>query len=304
MFWPILFCAALLAVGPVFSQKKSTISAIAILPNQQSVLVASDQGLTLMRLDSSGKGKKIETKVEKISSIKLSPDGKRIAILGGVPAEEGAIEILSASDFKSVYQQTIFGDVITDGCWVDDQSIWLGSMTGKIAQLNLKKREIKKSASGHSRGILAVELMRDQTLLTASIDQSIRVHSKKSRVLNNHTRTVNDLAIRPTKEKNALEMVASCSDDGTVRFWQPKIGRMVRFARLQSIPTCIVWTADGSAIIAGCRDGELRWIDPTSTKVTKSKQITDDWIFCIDLDLKNGRFIVGTAAGVKPVPMK
>ena len=214
------------------------------------------------------------------------------------------IEILSASDFKPVFQQAIFADIITDGCWVDDQSMWFGGMTGTLGHLNLKKKKITKSSSGHSRGILAIELMRDRTLLTASIDQSIRVHLKKAKVLNNHAKIVNDLALRPTKEKNVLEMVASCSDDATVRFWQPKIGRMVRFARLKSIPTCLAWTSDGSAVIAGCRDGKLRWIDPVSTKVVQTKQIANDWIFCIDWDTQTNSGVVGTASAVHQVTSK
>ena len=296
----LTFAFILSANCAAFSQKKDAVSAMVVLPDQDSILAASDKGLQLIRLSQPDSGKRFKTEVEKISAIKLSPDKKWIAVLGGTPSEEGTIEIRKVSDLKTVVRQAVLSDIVTDGAWIDDQSLWVAGMTGKLIQFNFKKKEIKKISSGHSRGILAIELMRDQTLLTGSIDQSIRVHKKKkARVLNNHTGTANDLAIQPSEDKNALEMVASCSNDGTVRFWQPAIGRMVRFVRLESIPICLTWTADGSSVIAGCRDGKLRWIDPGEVKVIKTVKVTNDWIFCVELDSKKGSGWVGTASGVK-----
>jgi len=52
-----------------------------------------------------------------------------------------------------------------------------------------------------------------------------------------------------------------------VRFWQPTIGRLVRFARLDRAPLAIAWTPDGKTLWAACRDGHVRAINPDDAAV-------------------------------------
>ena len=78
-------------------------------------------------------------------------------------------------------------------------------------------------------------------------------------------------------------MVASAARDKTIRFWQPTIGRMVRYIRLDSEPLNIAWTNDGARILATCVDGRLRVIDPIEVTVTQDLPATDGWAYAIAL---------------------
>ena len=62
-------------------------------------------------------------------------------------------------------------------------------------------------------------------------------------------------------------MVASAAGDRTIRFWQPTIGRVVRYVRLESAPLDIAWLNDESHSAAACVDGHVRIIDADTVEV-------------------------------------
>ena len=133
---------------------------------------------------------------------------------------------------------------------------------------------------GHSRSIRALCLLEDNTtLLSAGTDQSVRVWDLKSgkliRSMNQHIKPIHALAMRPGVD--GLPMIASTAGDRTIRFWQPTVGRMVRYVRLDAEPLDIAWLSDGSRIVASCVDGRIRVVDPDEVKVTKTIQSIDGW---------------------------
>src|SRR5690606_37488716 len=122
---------------------------------------------------------------------------------------------------------------------------------------------------GHSRGITALAYVpQGQFLVSGGIDQSLRVWELETGKLRHsltiHTQPIEGLASCPSA--TGLPMVASCSDDRTVRFWQPTIGRLVRFIRLPAKPLCICWLNNGARIAAGCDDGSVYIIDPQTVR--------------------------------------
>ncbi len=140
-----------------------------------------------------------------------------------------------------------------------------------------------------------------ETAVSASRDQTLRVWNTKTgenlRTLHNHSRDVNALALQPGT--GGLPMVASASADATVRFWQPTIGRMVRFARLPSEPLSIAWVAGGERLIAGCRDGKARLIDPVRVKTIQTMDVSDGWLFAIAVDpTDDHRVAIGSRRGL------
>jgi WD40 repeat protein len=154
--------------------------------------------------------------------------------------------------------------------------------TARIINL-AEENDIK--LEGHSRGVLAAAFLPgDQMIVTASADQSLRVWEAVSgrlvRSLENHTAAVRSLAVRP-QPPGAQPMIASAGADGTVRFWQPAIGRMVRFARLPDEPLDLAWTANGNRLLAACRDGRLRVIDPDTAEITSDLPALDGWAYTV-----------------------
>jgi len=76
---------------------------------------------------------------------------------------------------------------------------------------------------GHSRGVLAGGFLDDRTIASAGIDQTIRVWScvdgSHQRTLDNHVGAINDIAVRPSTANQAGDIIATLSEDRTVRLW-------------------------------------------------------------------------------------
>lgn len=294
-------------------RSKSPVTAISLTADG-NLVSGSDGGLHVHDADSLRPIKKIPTEIEKIYSIANSPDGKRIAVTGGSPAELGVVEVFSISDFKLIQRFGRFDDVVTDVGWDSNDQLTACSMTGDCCVFKLREQELRVRKpvpfNVHSKSILALTVLESGEIVSAGKDNSIRVwkhgQSKNARVLNNHVDIVNDIAERPSKkeQRRAMPMVVSISDDATARFWQPTIGRMVRFARLESVPTVVTWRHDGAMAIVGCRDGSILLIDPSNTNQTLALPKTGDWINDLAITADDQTLFIANQNGIRRVELK
>ena len=113
--------------------------------------------------------------------------------------------------------------------------------------------------------------------------------------MNNHTLPVHDLALLPSD--SGLPMLVSVGDDKTVRFWQPTIGRMVKFARLKGTPLNVSWMNNGTKVITVCDDGFLRTVDPESVEVTSEIQVLSGWVYALAVHPTDGSIVIGGVNG-------
>ncbi len=241
------------------------VTALAVAPDGKTVLAGSQAGLRqvsypeLKPQDSrKGGGVKngtLKTALPHVHDLAFSPRGDFLAVGGGAPAEAGMVEVISWPEGKLAYRAEPQGDLIYAVAWSPDgRQLATASYDHTVAILDASSGKRLHKLQGHSRGVLAVCYLPDgKTLVSAGADNSVRVwdveNGRPVRTLDNHTAAVHDLAVRPGEAKEAPPLLASASDDRTVRLWQPTIGRMVRFARLPSARS--LWpgraTAGGSS---------------------------------------------------------
>ena len=87
----ISFCVAVSPAGAA----DPPITSLAFAPDGKSVAACSQSGLRLYSWPGLKPGKKLETAALNLHDIAFSPSGDRIAVGGGIPADEGTVEVFS-----------------------------------------------------------------------------------------------------------------------------------------------------------------------------------------------------------------
>src|SRR6185295_9428573 len=124
--------------------------------------------------------------------------------------------------------------------------------------------------------LAAIWLPKGDQALTSSVDQTIQLwnvaDAKRIRSLSNHTATVNDLVLKPIRD-DSPPVLASISEDRTIRLCQPSIGRLMRFAKLPSPPRTMKWDRTGEMLFVGASDGLIRVLDFGSLSTSTKREI-------------------------------
>ncbi len=271
------------------------ITSITFSPDGNSVFAASQAGVAIYDWPGLTQQGKLELNFANIHDIQFSPDAQRLAIAGGDPGETGIVNVLNWQSRDTISLIRQHNDTVYSIAWMNDnQRIVSVSLDRQVLLYDHSSERTVQEFSGHSKGVTAVCLLADDSvLITAGVDQSLRVWelstSKMIRTLNNHTAPVHDLQLRPNQD--GLPMVASVSDDRTLRFWQPTIGRMVRFVKLDSIPLAIAWHPEKPIVAATTSSGIISIIDAETAEVLKQIKTDQQWLYALAVS-PDGKWIV------------
>ncbi len=246
------------------------ITALSFTPDGKNVLAGSQAGVRVLSWPELKPVRTIATKLSHVHDLAFAPDGKTLAIAGGSPAERGTLELLRWPDEQLLHRLDLHKDVIHSVAWSSDSTLLATASADRmVAVVDAQSGKAKSQLEGHSRSVLSVVFLpKDKQIASAGVDGTLRIWNietgKVERELSQHTKSVTGLAVRPKTEPT---MLASISDDRTVRFWQPTLGRMVRFAKLKSDPRAFTWTPDGGKVLVVGKDGTLYAIEPDTVEV-------------------------------------
>jgi WD40 repeat protein len=280
---------------------KSAITALAVTPDGKGFVQGSQAGVRL-RPFQGDESSTIATKLDHVHALTFSPDGKSLAIAGGSPAENGAIELWTWPERKLVGRLDGHADVVYDVVWLDGgKRLATASADRGVRLWDFASRKNVATLVGHSGPVLALAVSPDGAwLCSGSADHTIRVWSaadgKLVRALVNHLGPVHQLAFRPASAKNRPPYLASAGGDSTVRIWQPSIGRMVRIVRHPEPVLAIAWIANGS-LYSGGKDGILRVLDGDSDKVLYEERHGPVAFTSLAIRATSGLALVGNAHG-------
>lgn len=270
---------ALIVTCFCIAQTGSPLTAAAVSPDQKSLVVGSQRGLFVCHdlADSSAKPRLRPVKIDQlpraIHDIAFHPGGDRVAVVGGQPAQTGQVIVLAWPSCEVLSSAEVGTDVLFAAEWLNE-SLLVGSLDGACRVLS-PDGLIQAELVGHSKGVTSLQVVGD-LIVTGSIDATLRVWDAKShalvRTLSQHAREVVAMAVRPQNEGPVV--LASASRDRTIRFWQPQIGRMVRFARLPSVPLALVWATNQHVAVA-CHDGRVRIVDYETVEIVREYPVSD-----------------------------
>ncbi len=276
------------------------VTALAVAPDGKSVVVASQAGIEVRSYPALEPIRTLPTELPNVHDLAFSPDGKTLAVAGGTPGKRGVVEFVSWPEGKQLGGATLHRDCVAKVAWRSDSKAVLAAGGGaNVSLVEVESAKVLRTLEGHSKGVLAVAFLPGEGhLVSAGLDESVRLWDAKTgealRSFANHTRPVTDLAVRPGDAK--VPTVVSVSEDRTVRLWQPTVGRLVRFARLDTVPLAAAWSLDGTRVIAACKDGRVRVLDPDTMDVAETLDAIDGVAYCI-AGTPDGAVIVGGQSG-------
>ena len=290
----------LLGVASVALAIEPPLTDVAFDPLGNSVVATSQSGLQVYSWPNLKRQRTVETSASNLHCVTFSPSGKRLAVGGGDPSEQGSVELFSWPALESTAIDRRREDSVLAVAWRDATRLVTSGLDREIKMSSLDSDEPPRSFKGHSRGVGDICLLQEgKTLVSAGHDHSVRVWDVESsqlvRSLNQHTERVRAAALRPAV--TGLPMVATAAADRTIRFWQPTIGRQVRYVRLEAEPLDIAWFQDGSRVVAACVDGRIRAIDPEEAKVTQNLPAIAGWAYAIAVHPSDGSVVVGGVNG-------
>ncbi len=301
------FCALLLlglAAGPtaVGWSSEPPVTALAFHPDGQQVVVGSQAGLRIVRCPDLTELRAVSIEATHVHDLRFSPDGTRLAVVGGTPAETGTVAVLRWPNAEPQWQKALDGDLLMAADWrADGLQLAVASLDRSVRVFDAVQGVLVHELTSHSRGVSAVGYLNEAILTSAGLDNSLRVWQLPEaglvRTMDNHTAAVHDLAVRPNPDPDALPMVVSASDDRTLRLWQPTIGRLVRFLRLEAVPLSVTWTHDGRWAVASCADGRLRIMDPDTAQLVADLPALDGWAYSLAEHPTHTAFVVGGRNG-------
>jgi WD40 repeat protein len=299
-----LLLALAVAAAPAEGLPAAPVIALALAPDGKSVLAATPHEVAEFSWPDLKLRRKIAADLDHIHDLAFAPGSKVLAIAGGKPGESGRVAVLNWPEGTPQRPIDVGSDVIYQAAWFpDDSKLALACADKRVHVASLDGRAAL-TLEEHSAPVLSaliVPATNRLLLLSAGRDQTIRVWNadqtdKSLRSFDNHTAAVHDLALRPAAD-DAPPIVASAGADRTIRFWQPTIGRMLRFCRLASPPLAICWTADGQHICAACQDGRVRIADLQTARVVAEYEALEGWAYSIVLAPDGKSVLVGGEAG-------
>lgn len=285
------------------------ITCIVITSDGRTVIDGSQFGIRIRNFTDLIVEQTLTVPCRNIHDIVLSPDETKLAVVGGNPGESAWVGLYSWPTRDLIWSQSFSDDLTYAASFnASGKMLAVACHDHSVVLLDTIAGTTKSVLTGHSRPVTALAFVNDDiTLLSCGVDQSIRVWDCTRitvvRSLNNHTQPITCLAVRPA-QSNAMPMVATGSEDKTVRLWQPTIGRLVRFQRLPSPISSLTWTNDGVAMIAGCRDGRIRVIQADTLATVEHAVSGDAWITGVAVHPSQPTVVIGDSSGqLKKLPL-
>lgn len=301
----------LFAAASVCTAAEPPVTCLQFSPDGKQVVAGSQAGIDVCGWPDLNRTRTLKLEFANIHDVKFSHDGDRLAVAGGDPGERGIVQIFSWPQLEPLTRIEQHGDDVYAVDWtMDSRGIVSAGLDRRVVIYDVQQGKLLQTIEGHSKGVTTACLLNgDKLLVSAGIDQSLRVWEtatgKPVRTLDNHTGAVHDVELRPADEPAGLPVVVSCSDDRTVRFWQPTIGRMVRFVRLDSVPLTVAWIPGSQVVAAATTAGTVVLIDYPTAAVLREIPVSEHWLYALAVHPNGESLVTGARRGeLKQIPLK
>jgi WD40 repeat protein len=239
--------------------------------HSHKLVAASDGMLQVIDPDSGQVERRMSLEPQKILDLAFDPSGQRLLVAGGDPSQRGIVELRSWPSGELLQSYVTEGDVVTRLAWSSNGERWLEGDWNGGCRIRHVSHTPDIEYFGHTRTVLAAAWSATHPwVATAGVESSIQLWNPDDgntiRRLDQHTRSVVALEFTQPDPAQAPYLV-SAGEDATLRLWQPGIGRLVRFARLPSIPLAIARFGSGLTYAVAFKSGHIVRVDLNDVSV-------------------------------------
>ena len=239
---------------------------------------------------------RIQTELDSINDIAVNKT--YLFAAGGSPAEHGMIEKYALDTMKLVSRKIVHKDVINQ-IELDTSYLVSASADSTVKKIDIETLRPILTYSNHSKRVTSVALLNELHVVSGGLDDTLRFWDISTgntmRTLTHHQNDVLGVEAKLT-DRSSLPMIATVSRDQTIRFWQPTIGRMVRFKKLDVIPTTCKWINNSQLVLVGTDNGQILKIDSLSLEIKKIANVSQRIYELKIIDGEN--VLVGTSRGI------
>jgi len=296
-----------LSQSPVFCQEgnepvasfSGPVSAIVWMVDFERMVVGAQEELGLLDRNGISLGS-CKLPIQQITSMVVSADGKTAWAAGGSPGFDGQIVSVDLETLEIGKTFDLNDDVLSSiSLSPDGKRIATASIDQDLSVMELDSGSSFR-LRGHSKAATGVAWIDDRLVVSVAEDMSVRVWDSNEknlvRTMNQHVGTVLGVMFLNGAD-SPQPVIATWGKDRTVRFWQPTIGRMMRFATLEGVPLSACWDSRDGVLIVGDSMGLLSWIDWRTGKILKTAKVSDDWVVAVAQQADSRKILAGTSGG-------
>ncbi len=293
---------------PIEYQKPPVISALAFSPDGHQLAVSGYSEALIHHSDGSGIIARLIGKSHRIESIAYAQDGRTLAIVGGIPATSGEVQIWETDTYQLLHsiestKDTLYGVSFSP----DGQLIAYGCSdeTARLVRANDLGEKLK--FDNHSNWVLGTAFSVDGThLVTAGRDRALKLTEVESgsfiddiNASNKGYGEIYSLARHPKKDQ-----ILAAGEDGIPRLY--KIFRTTRrdvgntdfnliraFDRQSSAVNVVAFSASGKQIAIGGDTGEVRIYETETGDHVWTLSADSTSVFALAFNPNKNQIVVG-----------
>jgi WD40 repeat protein len=311
--------------------KPATIAAIDVSPDGSLIAVGGVNETLLLDASAAMRGERTVVRrliglASRVESIRFSPDGARLAVTGGLPGEQGELQIWEVATGKLLLSRTATADTLHGVAWTPDgKSLAFGGADTSLHVVSAETGEQQIEQGAHSDWVLDAAFSTDgKFVVSGSRDQSLKlVELASGRLVDNITGVSPGVPSGPIfaiSRHPQKDLVAVGGGEGVLRTYmmhrvvERKIGDDSNLVRVY--PTmpgrifAVAFSPDGKQLAAGSSDqgeGHVRvfavpdaFLPPDDVKLIQAKEVggrTPEEKARIEAYNREAAELVATAAG-------
>jgi len=275
------------------------ILALAFHPSQPWLVVPGIRTISLVELTKRERLASWTTEIERVYSLRLSRDGKRLLVAGGTPGVSGVVELWDVEKRSRIRRFVELPDLAHAAAFSPDESLVAAAAADRALYVwEASTGKQLHRVENHAESAFSAQFLKDgRRILTSSRDKTVKLWDRQlqdvSATFANHGDAV--FAAAPSPDG---ETVCTGGADGNIKYWKASgegKEKPVQFAHAGGV-YAVVYSPDGKLVATAGADKAVKvWKAAGNPEKTLSGHT--DWVYSLAFSSDGQRLASGSWDG-------